>query len=183
MKKDILSQLLNEAQSYKKFEDIEKLVEVGSDLSAIPVQPLFMALKASSKDQVSLILPKLSEEQRQALLDIDIWRRDEIDPAAANWWLDVYGHCADQEIRSAFAKSEDFLLSIKNQCTIQIFDAEEPEYPESDNYFLTEDNLLLVEYPEDYPYASEIKQLIKDLYTELGVEHAYTHLFKMISDS
>lgn len=183
MKKDVLSQLIQEAQSYRRFEDIEKLVEHNGDLSAVPLQPLFLALRATTKDHAALILPKLSSDQRQAMLDVDIWKKDEIDPQAANWWLDVYGNCPSQEVRSEFAHSEDFLLALKCQCTILTFDAEEPEYPESDNYFITEDNLLLIEYPEDFPYVTELRQLVKDLYTDMGVEGAYAHLFKMVSDS
>jgi hypothetical protein len=71
IKKDLLSQLLYEAQAYRKFEDIEKLVEGGRDLSMIPIQPLYVSLQNTSKEQVALILPKLSTEQRQALRDID----------------------------------------------------------------------------------------------------------------
>jgi hypothetical protein len=183
MKKDILTQLLLESQSYRTFDDIEKLVERGSDLAAIPVQPLFMALRSTNKDQVAQVLPRLSQDQRQAMLDIDIWKKEELDPHASNWWLEVYAHCHDDKIRSDFAHSEDFLLMVKNQCMIQTFDAEEPEYPESDNYFLTEDNQLLIEYPEDFQYVQELKQLVKDLYTEMGVEAAYAHLFKMVADS
>lgn len=183
MKKDILNQLILESQSYRSLEDIEKLVETGMSLSVIPIQPLYMALRASSKDQVAHLLPRLSEEQRQALLDIDIWKKEELDPIAAMYWVEVYGSCPDDQVRFDYAQSEDFLLSIKNQCMIQTFDVEEPEYPESDNYFLTEDNQLLIEYPEDFPYVTELKQLIRDLYTEKGVEYAYSHLFKMVSDS
>lgn len=183
MKKDVLSQLIQEAQSYRRFEDIEKLVDTGTDLAAIPVQPLFLALRSTSKDYAALVLSKLSPDQRQAMLDLDIWKRDEIDPVAANWWFDVYAHCPSQEVRTEFAQSEDFLLMLKCQCTISTFDAEEPEYPESDNYFITEDNLLLIEYPEDFPYVTELRQLVKDLYSERGVEGAYTHLFKMVADS
>lgn len=65
VKKDLLSQLLYEACAYKKFEDIEKLVEGGKDLSMIPIQPLYVSLQTTSNDQVAAILPKLSSEQRQ----------------------------------------------------------------------------------------------------------------------
>jgi hypothetical protein len=183
MRKDVVSQLLQEAQAYRKFEDIEKLVEGGTDLAALPVQPLFLALKATSAEHAAAVLPKLSADQRQSLLDIDIWKRDEIDAHTANWWLEAYAHCPELKVRADFAQSEDFLLSLKSQCIIQTFDAEDPQYPDSDNYFLTEDNLLLIEYPEDFAHVAELKQLVKDLYSELGVEHAYTHLFKMVSDS
>lgn len=183
MKKDIVSQLLSEAQSYNQFEDIDRLVEAGGKLSAIPVQPLFLALRATSKEHVASVLSRLSEDQRQALLDIDIWKRDEIDPIAANWWLETYFLCQDTEVRAGFVRSEDFLLLLKCQCVIATFDPEEPEYPDNDNFFVTEDRQLLISYPENFPYAQELEQLIKDLYTELGVENGYAHLMKMISDS
>lgn len=183
MKKDIVSRLLSEAQSYNQFEDIERLVDHGGKLTAVPVQPLFLALRATSKEFAASVLPRLSTEQRQALLDIDIWKRDEIDPHAANWWLETYGLCQDRDVRGEFVKSEDFLLLLKCQCVIATFDQEDPEYPDNDNFFVTEDRQLLISYPENFPYAQELEQLVKDLYTELGVENAYAHLFKMVSDS
>ncbi|MGE3611617.1 MAG: DUF6178 family protein [Bacteriovoracaceae bacterium] len=183
IKTDLLSQVLYEAQAYKKFEDIEKLVESGSDLSMIPIQPLYVSLQSTSKDQVALILSKLSSEQRQALRDIDLWNRDVFDPASSFYWLEIYSKCPDEEVISEYIKSEDFLLTLKNQFTISTFDVEDPMYPEGNNYFLTEDNLLLIEYPENFSMVQELKELIRRLYGELGVENAYAFLFKMVVDS
>jgi len=182
-KRDLLSQLLSESQSYKRFEDIEKLVEKGDDLSVIPLQPLFVSLKNSSSDQIAQILPKLSPEQRQGLRDVDIWKKDELDASEAMHWLEVYMKVNDDAVALEYVQSEDFLLTLKNQFTISTFDVEDPMYPEHDNYFLTEDNLLLIEYPEDFGHVSELKTLIRRLYHELGVEHAYAFLFKMVADS
>lgn len=183
IKKDLLSQLLYEAQAYKKFEDIEKLVDSGKDLSMIPIQPLYVSLQTTSNDQIAMILPKLSTEQRQALRDIDLWQKDIIDPDAAFHWLDIYSKCPDDNVILEFVKSEDFLLSIKNQFIVQTFDAEDPMYPEGNNYFLTEDNQLLIEYPEDFNMVQELKEMIRRLYADIGVENAYAFLFKMVVDS
>src|SRR5690606_36823121 len=60
---------------------------------------------------------------------------------------------------------------------------EDPLYPDSDNYFLTEDNLLLIEYPEDFTLVQELKEMVKLLYSGMGVEYAYSFLFKMVVDS
>src|SRR6476620_4792141 len=98
IKKDLLSQLLYEAQAYKKFEDIEKLVESGMDLSSITIQPLYVSLQSTTNDQIAAILPKLSPEQRQALRDIDLWKKDIIDPESAFHWMNIYSKCADDEI-------------------------------------------------------------------------------------
>lgn len=183
IKKDLLSQLLYEAQAYKKFEDIEKLVESGMDLSMIPIQPLYVSLQQTSSDQIAQILPKLSSEQRQALRDIDMWQKDEIDPNSAYHWIEVYSKVSDENVILEFIKSEDFLLSIKNQFIVQTFDVEDPMYPDGDNYFLTEDNQLLIEYPEDFTMVQELKEMIRRLYADIGVENAYAFLFKMVVDS
>lgn len=183
LKKDLLSQLLYEAQSYRKFEDIEKLVDSGMDLSMVPIQPLYVSLQTTSSDQIAHILPKLSPDQRQALRDIDLWQKDTIDPEAALRWVDIYAKCPDDKIILEYVRSEDFLIALKNQFTIQTFDVEDPEYPDGDNYFLTEDNLLLIEYPENFKMVQELKEMIRRLYAQDGVENAYAFLFKMVVDS
>jgi len=183
LRKDILSHLLYEADAYKDFEDIEKLVESGTDLSVLPIQPLYIALQTTSIDQVAAILPKLSQDQRQALRDIDMWVKDELDSFNAFYWVNVISKCPSEDVKLEYVKSEDFLLSLKNKCTIQTFDAEDPHYPEGDNYFLTEDNQLLIEYPEDFELVNELKDFVKLIYTDLGPENAYAYLFKMIVDS
>lgn len=183
IKKDLLSQLLYEAEAYKKFEDIEKLVDSGFDLSMIPVQPLYVSLQNTPSDQIAAILPKLSQEQRQALRDIDLWQKDEIDPESVFHWMDIYSKCPDESIILEFVKSEDFLLTLKNQFTVQTFDVEDPMYPDGNNYFLTEDNQLLIEYPEEFPFVQELKEMIRRLYADIGVENAYSFLFKMVVDS
>lgn len=106
-----------------------------------------------------------------------------MDPEAVYYWLDVYSKCSDDDVILEFLKSEDFLLSMKNQFDIATFDAEDPQYPDDDNYFLTEDNQLIIEYKENFNQVSELKELIRRLYSDLGVENAYAFLFKMVVDS
>ncbi len=183
IKKDLLSQLLYEAQAYRKFEDIEKLVDSGMDLSMVPVQPLYVSLQNTGSDQIAHILTKLSPEQRQALRDIDLWQKDVVDPESVFQWIEIYSKCPDEHVVLEFVKSEDFLLALKNQFTISTFDVEDPMYPDDDNYFLTEDNLLLIEYPENFTLVQELKGMIQRLYADLGVENAYAFLFKMVADS
>jgi hypothetical protein len=181
---DLLAQLWNEAHAYKSLNDILSLVETqGQSLAHVPLQPLYIALKNASIPQVSQILPRLTSDQRQALLDLDLWAKDEIHSERGVWWLKVYADCEDDKVRADFAQSEDFLTYLCKFCAVQTFDAEDPQYPEHDRFFITEDQLLLIEYPEHFQQAQELEGLIKDLYTELGVEAAYAHLFKMVGDS
>lgn len=181
--KNLLQQILYEAKAYNTFEDIEKLVQYGGDLSVIPIQPLYVSLLTTSIDQVSEILPKLSKEQRQAFIDLDLWKKDIVDVDSFEFWVQAYSKLNVDDITIDFVTSEDFYLYVKARVNIHTFDAEEPEYPDHDYYFLTDDNLLLVEYGEDYLYPAELKNLIKTMYYKMGVEVAYTTLFKLINNS
>ncbi len=182
-KSNLLQQILYEAQAYNSFDDIEKLVELGGDLSFIPIQPLYISLLNTPVDQVSSILPKLSKEQRQAFIDLDFWKRDIVDVESLEYWIQAYCKIADDDIAKEFVSSEDFYLYLKSRVNIHTFDTEDPMYPDHDFYFLTDDNLLLIEYGEDYLFPGELKILIRTLYDKMGVEHAYTTLFKLINNS
>lgn len=180
---DLLKRIFLEAQSYRNFEDIEKLIEKSGDLSMVPVQPLYLSIRSTESDQLALILPKMSPSQRQTMVDLDFWKRDVVDVEGMSTWLEAYSKCEEEEIVSEFARSEDFLLYIKSRLNIYTFDVEDPEYPDHDYYFLTDDSLLLIEYDENFPYAKEVQFLIRNIYSELGVEKGYAHVFKLISDS
>lgn len=181
--KNLIANILYEAKNYNDFDDIEKLVEIDTDLSQIPVQPLYISLQSTSTDQIAQIVPKLSKNQRQALLDLDLWRRDKIDVASFETWIEVYSKVEDTDLTQEFVKSEDFLIFLKARVVLYTFDAEEPEYPDHDYYFLTDCGMLLVEYSEHFKYPNELKYLIRNLYADLGVENAYSMLFKLINDS
>lgn len=180
---DPISGLIKEADAYTHFDQIEKLVEDKYDLSVLPIQPVYLAIKSLPIEKVAELLPRFSKEQRETFLDIDLWVKDDIDVNHFPFWLMAYYLTKDDEVKKEFVTSEQFLIYLKSKFNIWTFDAEEPEYPDHDNYFLTDDNQLLIEFEENAPFVSEVKELIRHLYYELGVENAYTFLFKMVSDS
>ena len=179
---DIIERMLMDSESLSNIEDVEALIQRGVDLKHLPLLPLYTIFKRSNPLHCSKILENLDQDQRQAFLDIDLWHKDDIDIEHFNFWPLAYSKASDS-IRFEFAKSSSFSLFLKGRFNIWTFDVEEPLYPQHDNYFLTEDNLLLFEYEHNYPYIDEIKEFIKDIYTDLGVENAYAHLLKIISDT
>jgi hypothetical protein len=179
----VLDHLYKESLSYSTVEKMEALIQSGGTFEALPVQPLFFALKELPLDQVSLYLEKLSPKQRRAMLDIDLWVKDKLDVDSFYDWFLAYSHCPTTEVRHEFVTSEQFLLFLKGRFGIHTFDTEDPVYPDHDNYFLTDDNQLLIEFDENFAHASELKLLIGEIYDIMGVEGAYTYLFKMVSDS
>ena len=182
-KNDPLTILMKESDAYNHLDQIEKYVEGGQDLSVLPVQPVYLALRKLPLDKVAEYLPKFSKEQREVFMDIDLWQKDEIDVEHFTYWLQAYSLVEDEAVRADFVTSEQFLLFLKSRFNVWSFDAEDPNYPDHDNYFLTDDNQLLFEFDETFPYVDEVRSLIRHLYYEMGVENAYTFLFKMVSDS
>jgi hypothetical protein len=180
---DPLTMLMRESDAYTHLDQIEKYVEESSDLSALPVQPVYLALRKLPFDKVAEYLPKFSKEQREVFLDIDLWQKDEIDIEHFTYWLKAYSMTDSDEVKKDFVSSEQFLLYLKSKFNIWTFDAEDPNYPDHDNYFLTDDNMLLFEFDDTFEYVDEVRGLIRHLYYEVGVENAYTFLFKLVSDS
>jgi hypothetical protein len=180
---DPITSLIHEADAYINFDQIENYVENKFDLSVLPVQPIYLALKTLPMEKVAEILPRFSKEQREIFLDIDLWVKDEIDVAHFPFWVLAYHLAQDDQVKKDFVTSEQFLLFIKSKFNVWTFDVEDPNYPDHDNYFLTDDTQLLFEYEENYPFVNEVKELIRHLYYEIGVEYAYTFLFKIVSDS
>ncbi|MBL7666153.1 MAG: hypothetical protein JNM93_13540 [Bacteriovoracaceae bacterium] len=180
---DFLSYLLMESESYKNFDDIEKLVESGVELSSLPLQPLYLSLRTTPADQLSMILPKLSSEQRQAILDIDVWQKDNLDIESFENWPLVFARCGDHKVVKEFARSNEFLLYLKSKFTVYTFDLENPQYPDHDNFFLTDDNQFLLEYDSELGCAKEVQFLVRMLFADLGVEEANALLMRLINDS
>ncbi len=181
--KDLIFRIVQEAKSYDRLEDIEKLVEGQTSLAVIPVQPLYVAITSAGSDQVAEVLPRMSKPQRQAMLDLDLWKKDEVDYNSFDFWIESYAKVKEPEIIEDFVSAEDFALYLRSRVNVYTFDVEDPEYPDHDFYFLTDDSLLLIEYGEDYPNPNELKYLIRHLYDKMGVEKAYAHLFKIVNDS
>ncbi len=181
--KNLLQLLFTEAEVYSSIDSIEQYLQEGMDLVHHPIQPLYVGLKSLAPEVAAQYLDRFSPEQRKIFMDIDLWQRDNIAPTDFGYWLKAYEHCQDDEIRYSFIKSNEFLLWLKSRVNIWTFDVEDPLYPDHDNYFLTDDNLLLIEFDETFEFVHEVRRFIRELYSIWGVERAYAHLFKMVSSS
>ena len=179
---NLIDHMIEKSNSLTNQDDLKGLIQKGISFEQLPLRPLYIILKRSTPADCSEFLEKMNADQRQAFLDIDLWKKDDLDIEAFSFWPLAYGR-ASQSLRFEFAKSSNFALFLKGRFNIWTFDEEDPIYPNHDNYFLTEDHFLLFEYEEGCEYIDEIRQLIKDLYSDLGVENAYAHLFKIVSDS
>ena len=179
---NLIKNLIIESESYTNLDSIEGLVQQGMDLSHHPVQPLYLVMKQLPPEVAAKYLHKFSRQQRKVFMDLDLWEKDNLNIELFNNWLNIYSH-TDEDLRFEFIESDEFLLFLKARFNIWTFDHDDPNYPDHDNYFLTDDSLLLFEFNEDFEHLKEIKEFIRLLYSKKGVEYAYAHLFKLVSES
>lgn len=182
MSKHFLESMFKESDAYASMDLIESLVEKGVGLSCVPLQPLYLALKNLPVEQAATYLDKFSPEQRELMLDLDLWAKDELDTEEFEFWIETYSQSMSDDMRTEFASSVEFLLYLKGRFNIWTFDVEDPLYPDHDNYFLTDDSLLLFEFNDDFSLVDQVRALIREIYSVMGVENAYAWLFKMVSD-
>ncbi len=181
-KLDVINLVLKEAKAYTSLDLIESYISKGESLENLPVQPLYVTFKNLPIEVKSHALSLLSKEQRTIFYDLDLWQRDILDINTFSVLTETVAKSPDEEIRYEFAQSSEFALFIKGRFNIWTFDVEDPLYPDHDYYFLTEDNLLLFEYDEECEIVAEVKQLVRDLYSKLGVEGAYQYIFSIVSE-
>ncbi|MCY4523938.1 MAG: DUF6178 family protein [Halobacteriovoraceae bacterium] len=155
----------------------------GGDCSTLPALPLYLALKKLPEEKTAFFLTKCSAMQREYFLDMDLWNKDELDCGGFSYWIRAYYHCADSRIKQEFVKSDAFFLYLKGRFNLTGLDGEDPVYPDHDNFFITDDNMILVEHHPDFPLVQELKSLLSELYDDLGVEAAWARLFKIMGDS
>ena len=157
--------ILKESENYLSLESIERALESSANLEQFPVQPLYLAFNQLTLEQQSALVPRLGQKQRQLFMDIDLWKKDQLNIGQFERWITIYSQ-VEEKLQYEFTKSEEFALFLKARFNIWTFDVDDPLYPDHDYYFLTDDQMLLVEYDPDCEYATELKTLIKNLYTQ-----------------
>ena len=179
----VIGALASEAEALPGRRDVARLVEEGAPLARVPVPALLAAIKDADPESLPAHLEGTTREQRQALLDIDAWRKDDVDMGSLHFWTRAHLG-AKEALRREFSRSPSFALFLKGALALSTFDMEDPAYPDHDDHFLTEDGALLVEHgPMDPGLADAARALIGELYADMGVERAYARLFKVVSDT
>jgi len=180
---DLFSLMLKETAYYDQMIKIEQMIEQEADLSSLPAQPLYYAVTQLSGEKLALCLPLMSKEQRSFLTDLSSWRKDHINiDNILNLSL-VYAKCTEFEIIQEFVCTKEFLLFLKSRFNIHTFDVENPFYPDHDNYFLTEDQLFLIEFDPEFDNAGDLKFLMKNFYAKNGVKDSYDLLYSLILET
>ena len=141
----------------------------------MPVAHLFFAAKDLESGEVARLLPHITEEQWTAILDLDVWSRDNVRPGAFVSWQKYIIAAQDAVARKLIRAADQELWELIFKREVQVHEkSEEDEYQgeaEQGEWLLTPDDYFLIILPPDSERARLLRDLILRLY-ELEPEYA-----------
>ena len=162
---------------------LEQYLDSGKQLSAIALWPLYFIIRNGTSNEISRAMPLLSVTQREFLIDLDCWDKQDYDLESFEKWMGIFYTTQDIKLCAELVTSDNFKLYLKGKFNLYTFENEHPVYPDHDNFFITDDFSFLIEYEEKFKSVDELKYLLSNFYAQLGVEKAQLELMTIISES
>ena len=156
---------------YAPFDVREYLqsAETRSRIRKLPAVQLFFSIMELDQDEMSLLLPQLTEEQWTAFMDLDLWDKDELNVNALLHWGSFTLESEDAVALKLLRATDPELLELLWRKEIQIIprgdnDEFEMEPPMDMDTFITPDNNYLIVLPEDPEQSRLVHSLIMRMY-------------------
>ncbi len=159
------------------------MVENFETLTHLPLWPLYFLLRNGTARDIALALPKLDSKQREFIFDLDLWKKQDFDLENYEKWIEILYISQNEEIIKEFTQHPHFLVYLRGRLNIYTHNIEHPVYPNSDDFFITDDFCYLVEYDKDYKLAEELKFFLTVFYSARGVEAAQALLMEVVNES
>lgn len=130
------------------------------------------------ENDVSQSWIKLASNERQFLIDVFCWSKDEFSAAAFAKLLPYILISIKDNPQATFTlfNSYEFHLFIKSKFEFYNFDQEEQNYPESDNFFITKDFSFLFQYKDNELFTEEVELVLEKILQVVGSEYFISKL-------
>ncbi|MDA2923234.1 DUF6178 family protein [Acidobacteria bacterium AH-259-L09] len=151
--------------------DVRKMLETAETrgrIRRVPVPHLFFGLKQLDDEEISRLLPHVTEKQWAGILDLDLWSRDRMSTGGFLYWEKYITSAQDAVARKLIRAADPELweLTFKRQMKAYA-KVEEDEYeaePEEGEWLETPDKNYLILLPENPDKARLLRALILRLY-------------------
>jgi hypothetical protein len=140
----------------------------------IPAEDLFFTVREVGLSDAVELVQLATPRQFRAFLDLDCWRRDEMDPKRALPWLRAarVGSQRDERLEKAWRAKlkalDPEVMGLLFKSTLRVHSLEENEDPyiESEQYMETPEGKYLIEFLVDGVEYVAIRGVLDDLYAE-----------------
>lgn len=145
----------------------------------LPTQALYYALKQQGVDEVLDLLPLLSPEQVERMLDYDAWTQDELVPKKFFAFLKPFGEISREQLYERFADLDEEYQLAALQGFFKVYEVEDPyDLPENiaENAYRMPCNKIFYEIqsedPDEIAFLEELMESLK----ENNMRYAYSIL-------
>ena len=142
--------------------------ETRSRIRKLPPAQLFFSVKELDQHQIAELLPHITEAQWSAILDLDLWTKDEMSPERFVAWQQHILFSEDAVARKLLRASdlEAWAFTLKKR--IQIFEREENDEFSDEalevGQYETPDGQFMIALPRNAEKARLYQQLLQRLY-------------------
>lgn len=142
--------------------------ETRSRIRRLPAAQLFFSLKELDDEEISQLLPHVTEEQWSAVLDLEIWRKDRMSlPALLGWQRHVItaeAAVARKLVRAAEPELWELAFRRGMRVYEKIDQDEFEDEPDAADVMETPDGQFLVAFPGNREQAKVMRGLLQRLY-------------------
>ncbi len=156
--------------------------ETRSKIRRLPGPQLYFGLQELSDEETVALLPHITEEQWQAVMDLDLWSRDRVRLEGLAGWHRLLLQTPDPVARKLLRGTDPELWQLLFRRKLRVYrrldDEFEEEPREDEEYFTTPDLQYLVILPRHPELARLLRPLLERLYrlqpeeTRLNLESA-----------
>jgi len=146
-------------------EDRIKLVR------SLPKQELFFAVQELGKESALELISRASYDQINFLLDLDCWRKDQIDVDRLKEWIKVLWECSPRKLLSWMQKVDLELLIFFFRTQIVVVKPDDPSNPDDPAFrglprelYFTLDNQYFIEFIGAADMQDLVYQILKQLF-------------------
>ncbi len=134
----------------------------------LPAEDLYFTMKEVGLSDCVELVRLASAEQFRAFVDLDAWKRDQLDPAAALTWLRAAGtDDSEERFRKKLHALDVEVLELVLRQTTRVHDLEEDPDPEFEGVtFRSPEGKYLVEYLVEGAEQAGVKRVLDELYAE-----------------
>ena len=158
----------------RRGENLLESANVEEKIAALEPVEAFLIIKEMGPANAQLLLRQASQEQMQAFIDLDCWRKNKPSVKDIDLWLASYAQQDVTLLAEAFQRLDDELQILFLMDTLEVYDLRNEEEPadESDDDVLikTPDDLFLIRFtPKNERHVDPIL-LLNSIYKDDAAE-------------
>ncbi|MFN7133055.1 MAG: DUF6178 family protein, partial [Myxococcales bacterium] len=167
-RKELKAALASARNAREKLDLLLSSPKAAQLVPTLPAEEIYFTIKEIGLSDAQELVQLAGPTQFRAFLDLDAWKRAQLDQTTALFWLRAArGDDDDERYRRKLAALDVEIVELLLKNTLKIHDLQEDEDPELEgNFYRSPENRYIVEFLVEGADYVGIRALLDDLYME-----------------